>query len=192
MDKRQIRRQVLKQRDSISDEEKKFKDRSIKTSLFSQPEFKEAKKILFYASYKSEVDTFSLIEEAFLLKKTVLLPKVNTETNNLDIYEIKDLKELKMGYQSIPEPYLPESRIVEIKDIDLIIVPGVAFDIQSNRLGYGKGFYDKLLNEKLCPAIALAYEEQVVESVPTEPHDIKMDKIITDKRVISKDGFRED
>ena len=88
---------------------------------------------------------------------------------------------------------------MNIEDIDLAIVPGIAFDEQCNRLGYGKGFYDKLFN-KLAKRlnsqrsavsgriIALAYEEQIVESIPADSHDIKMDKIITDKRIIDCHG----
>ncbi len=188
MNKREIRKQVLKQRDSIREEEKKTKDNSIRNSLLMLPEFKRANKVLFYASYKSEVDTFALIKDCISINKTVVLPKVNSESFQLDIYEIKDLSELHAGYQNIPEPFLPSDRILQINDLDLIIVPGVAFDEHCNRLGYGKGFYDKLLNEKSSPAIALAYEEQIVASVPAESHDIKMDKIITDRRIITKNG----
>lgn len=189
MNKREIRKQVLRQRDLISEKEKKAKDNSIRSTVLNLLEFRSARKVLFYASYKSEVDTFDLIRDSISINKIVALPKVNSQSFTLDIYEIKDLKELHSGYRNIPEPSLPSDRILKATDIDLIIVPGVAFDTHCNRLGYGKGFYDKLLNEKLCPAIALAYEEQIVETVPTESHDIKMDKIITDKRVITKNGY---
>lgn len=188
MDKRKIRKEVLKQRDSITQEDKKAKDDSIKNILINLPEFEKANSILFYASYKSEVDTFVLMNYCISANKAVSLPKVNKESSELEIYKIKDLSELGAGYQNIPEPLLSKDRIM-LKDIDLIIVPGVAFDEQCNRLGYGKGCYDKMLNEKSSPAIALAYEEQIVNSVPAESHDIKMDKIITDKRVIFRNGY---
>ncbi len=189
MDKRKIRKEVLRQRDSISADSKKAKDDSIKDILINTPEFKKAHSILFYASYKSEVDTFGIIKYSISVNKTIALPKVNIETSSLDIYEIKDLSELGIGYQNIPEPILPDDRILNVKDIDLIIVPGVAFDESCNRLGYGKGCYDKMLISKSSPAIALAYEEQIIDSVPAEQHDIKMDKIITDKRVIVRNGY---
>lgn len=189
MNKREIRRQVLRQRDSISAENKEIKDASIRGILIDSPEFKKAHSILFYASYKSEVDTFGIMKYSISAKKTIALPKVNTETSSLDIYEIKDLSELASGYQNIPEPIPLANRRVNLREIDLIIVPGVAFDKNCNRLGYGKGCYDKLLIEKTCPAIALAYEEQIIDSVPAELHDIKMDKIITDKRVLVRNGY---
>lgn len=190
MDKRKIRKEILRQRDSIAGGDKKAKDDSIKNFLINLPEFEKAHRILFYASYKSEVDTFALMNYCISINKIIALPKVNKESFELEIYEIKNLSELQAGYQNIPEPLLPKDRTMHIKDIDLIIVPGVAFDEKCNRLGYGKGFYDKMLNEKSSPAIALSYEEQVVDSVPAESHDIKMDKIITDKRVMVRDGYQ--
>lgn len=189
MDKRIIRKEVLRQRDSITAEGKKTKNDCIKNNLINLPEFQKAHRILFYASYKSEVDTFGLMNYCMSVNKTIALPKVKKESSELEIYEVRDLSELGAGYQNIPEPILHKDRIMQVKDIDLIIVPGVAFDEHCNRLGYGKGFYDKMLNEKSSPAIALAYEEQIADSVPAEPHDIKMDKIITDKRVIVRNGY---
>lgn len=189
MDKQKIRKEILKRRDSITEGDKKAKDNSIKNILINLPEFEKASRILFYASYKSEVDTFALMNYCISANKTIALPKVKKESFELEIFEIKDLSELRAGYQNIPEPFLPKDRTMQIKDIDLIIVPGVAFDEMCNRLGYGKGFYDKMLNEKSSPAVALSYEEQIVDSVPAESHDIKMDKIITDKRVLIRDGY---
>ncbi len=188
MDKRKIRKDVLKRRDSITEVDKKAKDDSIKNILINLPEFEKALRILFYASYKSEVDTFALMNYCISANKDIALPKVNKESSELEIYKIKDLSELGAGYQNIPEPLLSKAKIM-LKDIDLVIVPGVAFDEKCNRLGYGKGCYDKMLNEKSSPAIALAYEEQIIDSVPAESHDIKMDKIITDKRVIVRNEY---
>ncbi|MEK7196768.1 MAG: 5-formyltetrahydrofolate cyclo-ligase, partial [Nitrospirota bacterium] len=84
------------------------------------------------------------------------------------------------------EPSVDEARLRKMSDIDLVIIPGAAFDTQGNRLGYGAAYYDKLLAtmERKIPIVAPAYEEQIVEKIPAEPHDIKVDKIITDKRVI--------
>jgi 5-formyltetrahydrofolate cyclo-ligase len=127
-----------------------------------------------------------------------VLPRVDKQNNELKIYEIKDTEELVKGYFGIPEPNvsadisanISESRRMNVEHMDLILVPGVAFDEQCNRLGYGKGFYDKLLSRvrgqgsSVKCLIALAYEEQIVGSIPSESHDIKMDKIITDKRII--------
>jgi len=129
--------------------------------------------------------------------KRVVLPRV--EGQNLGLYEIKSLDELAPGYMGIPEPnpQLPhfnkggeggfyDIRRVSINDVDAIIIPGAAFDETGNRIGYGGGFYDRLLAQlqKPVPIIAPTYEEQVIESVPTDPHDRKVNIIVTDSREI--------
>ena len=89
------------------------------------------------------------------------------------------------GYFGVPEPPVSPDMVRDEGLPDLIVVPGVAFDRTCNRLGYGKGFYDKLLHRKGCPAVAVAYEEQIAVSVPGESHDVRMNKIITDKGIIT-------
>lgn len=199
-DKALIRKDVLLRRDAISGELRKSKDGSIRERLLALPEFSTAAVILLYASFKSEVDTFEAIKYCLSNNKTVVLPRVNETKEALSLYEIKDISELAKGHFGVPEPAVSEDRRRDIAGIDVVIVPGVAFDEGCNRLGYGKGFYDKLFSaissqqsavsdnrQKNC-RIALAYEEQIVAHLPAEPHDMKMDKIITDKRIISCNG----
>jgi len=102
------------------------------------------------------------------------------------LHEIKDISELSPGYMGIPEPSLSGERLVRLDDIELVIIPGSAFDCSGNRLGYGGGYYDILLSEgkRKVPVIALAYEEQLVDLIPSEVHDVKVDIIVTDKQVI--------
>jgi 5-formyltetrahydrofolate cyclo-ligase len=192
--KKSIRKEILSRRNLIDEETKKYKDRKIKELLTGLPEFIQSHVILLYASFKSEVDTTRLIEYCLAAGKVAVLPKVakvDSINSRLRLYEIKDIKELSSGYYGIPEPDVSEDRGMRAEDMDLIVVPGVAFGEDCSRLGYGKGFYDKLLSEvrrqkseDRIRIIAIAYEEQVVESIPSESHDIKMDKIITDKRII--------
>ncbi len=185
-DKKSLRRKILKKRDSISLPERKKKDVLIKHALFSIPEFKNANTILFYASFRTEVETISMIDESMKMGKQVSVPKADKERHKLRLYEIKDIGELSPGYMGIPEPSLSAERLMNLDDIDVVIVPGAGFDYSGNRLGYGAGYYDILLseNKKKIPVIALAYEEQLVDSIPSEMHDVKVDMIITDKRVI--------
>ena len=190
-DKKFIRRHALQIRDSVS--HKAAKDEKIKEALIAMPEFKRSDKILLYASFRSEVDTFELLKYCLLNKKRTILPKVDIKNMELRLYEIKDISELSTGYLGIPEPNVSEDKYMQLKDMDLIIVPGAAFDENCSRLGYGKGFYDKLLSGVRdwglgIRIIGLAYEEQVVKFIPSDEHDIKMDKIITDKRVIEHYG----
>jgi len=184
--KKIIRREILKKRDGMSADIKAEKDSRIKDRFFSLPEFITARKIFFYASFRSEVETLSMIEESLKMGKQIVLPKVDKKTHRLILYEIKNVSELSPGYMGIPEPSLSDDRLVNLNDIDLVIIPGAAFDYSGNRLGYGAGYYDFLLSErkKKMPVVALAYEEQIVDSIPAEMHDVKVDMIVTDKRVI--------
>jgi 5-formyltetrahydrofolate cyclo-ligase len=181
--KKAIRNEVLKKRDQIPHAVKAEKDLLIKKFLCSLPEFLGAKMILFYASFRSEVETHSMIKQALKTGKKVVLPKVDKERHMLLLYELKDLRELNAGYMGIPEPFVGGERTVVIDDIDLIIIPGAAFDYSGNRLGYGAGYYDILLSGRKIkmPVIALAYEEQLVDSIPSEEHDVRVDMIVTDK-----------
>ncbi len=124
-----------------------------------------------------------MVKESLQMKKRIVLPKVDEINHRLILYRIKKLERIKTGFMGIPEPALPEKRIINVKDIDLIIVPGIAFDYSGNRLGYGGGFYDILLSNviKKVTIVALAFEEQLLRSIPSESHDIKVDIIITDK-----------
>ena len=187
-DKSSIRKGILSRRDSIDPDLKQAKDKSISERLTGLPEFASARTVLLFASFGSEVDTISLIERCFKDNKSIVLPKTNKEEGELLLYMINNIGELVPGYRGIPEPSVFEGRSMDVRNVDLVIVPGVAFDEQCNRLGYGKGYYDKLLKHRISPAIALSYEEQIVASLPAEPHDIKMDKIITDKRILNCNG----
>lgn len=192
-DKNLIRAEVLSRRDSLSIEIRRDKGKKIKERLLGLSEFKESLKILFYASFRSEVNTFDLIKHSITENKITALPKVDKENKELVLYEIKDIGELHLGYFGIPEPPADKNRRMDIEEIDMVIVPGAAFDEQCSRLGYGEGFYDKLLSgannwgleiRDRALIVALAFEEQIVALIPSQRHDIRMSRIITDKRTI--------
>jgi 5-formyltetrahydrofolate cyclo-ligase len=184
--KKEIRNKILKIRNQISPDIRAEKDLHIRETLFSLPEFLSAKTVLFYASFRSEVETLSLIRESLAMGKRVVLPKVDRANHALTLYEIKGMNVLAPGYMGIPEPDLADERCAVIEDIDLAIIPGAAFDLLGNRLGYGAGYYDGLLSQRTrnIQIIALAYEEQLVDSIPAEKHDVRVNLIVTDKRVI--------
>ncbi|MBM4141538.1 MAG: 5-formyltetrahydrofolate cyclo-ligase [Nitrospira sp.] len=184
--KKKLRKEIIEIRNSIPSLERKKKDLRIIKKLITMPEFKKAYTVLFYASFRTEVNTIDMMKESLKMGKRVVLPKVDKDRHKLNLYEIKDTGELSLGYSGIPEPFLSDERLIDINDIDLMIIPGIGFDYSGNRLGYGAGYYDALLfsmHEKI-PLIALAYEEQLVQSIPSEHHDIKVDIIVTDKQVI--------
>jgi 5-formyltetrahydrofolate cyclo-ligase len=184
--KGEIRKAVLQKRGAIPAVVRRQKDALVRELVLSIPEFIGAKTIIFYAAFRSEVGTRTLMEESLMGEKRVVLPKVNTTMHTLMLYEVKHMDELTPGYMGIPEPPQMDERLVGIDDADLVIVPGAGFDFAGNRLGYGAGYYDSLLSQrnKKSPIIALAYEEQIVDSIPAEQHDVKVDMIVTDKRVI--------
>jgi len=185
MNKAELRKEILQKRDSIEPSVKKIKDKAVIARLKGLYEFKSAKTLLLYASFRSEVDTHKLIKESLEAQKRVLLPRVNYSLKKLEIREIESLNDIEKGHWGIPEP----KRATPLRDLneaDLIIVPGVCFDRKGGRIGYGAGYYDKLLKglNKSIPVIAIAYDEQVVEEIPLEAHDRRVDMIITDREVI--------
>jgi len=180
--KKDIRKKALAARDALSPGKRTAKSREIEERLFSLPEFKSARVILFFASFRSEVDTGPMIRRALTFGKRVVLPKVTG--TELVLHEIADLdKDVSPGMWGIPEPH--GSRPVMLEEIDIIIVPGAAFDEQGNRVGYGAGFYDKLLSAFGKMTVALSFECQIVSNVPAEMHDIPIKKIVTERRVIT-------
>jgi 5-formyltetrahydrofolate cyclo-ligase len=179
--KKEIRKKVLFTRDNMRPGDRTAKSREIEERLFSLPEFKAARTILFFASFRSEVDTGSMIRRALAFGHRVVLPRVKGA--ELELLEISDLdRDVTPGAWGIPEPHEP--RPVRLEEIDLIIVPGAAFDCRGNRLGYGAGFYDKLLPAFPKMTVALAFDLQIVPHVPADLHDVPIKKIITERRVI--------
>ena len=190
--KKRLREKLLKTRDSIHTEIRAVKESEIENRLFSLDIFKQAKPILMYVSFRSEVATRTSINTIIKLGKKLVLPLVDTRHKVLKLYEVKSIDELKPGYMGILEPGILRYRRCSLKEIDLVIIPGTGFDPGGNRLGYGGGYYDRLLSMEArelaevnhIPTIALAFEEQIGEEIPSEPHDIKVDMIVTDKRLI--------
>ena len=165
------------------------KEAAIAKRLFAIDYFQKAKDVLMYASFRSEVDTTGLIDEIIRSGKRLILPLVDSRRKALNLYEVKDPSELIRGYMGIPEPGITKDRATTMNEIDLIVIPGAGFDIKGNRIGYGGGYYDRLLSQgsgglNHVMSVALAFEEQIVEEIPAEPHDVRVDIIITESRLI--------
>lgn len=176
--KEDIRKRLLKIRRSLSKEEVLQMSRKIRERLFDLPEYRTSKVVMFYISHDNEVDTREMIAESLYTKK-VLVPF--TEKENIYPVVIESLNNLNRGAFGILEP---REKKIHRRKIDMIIVPGVAFDHRGYRIGYGKGFYDRFLKERHGIKIGLAYDFQIVERIPENEGDIPVDKIITEKRVI--------
>lgn len=160
----------------------------ITEKLIQMDVIKNANNIMLYLDFNNEVQTDELIKKLILLKKIISSPVTIIEDSKLIPHQIIDFENsIKVGAYGIREPKDDASPIVDIKDIDVVIVPSVAYDINCYRLGYGGGFYDRFLNNLRDDAITIgiAFDLQIFEDVPKESHDIQLDYIITESRVIA-------
>ncbi|HHV18194.1 MAG TPA: 5-formyltetrahydrofolate cyclo-ligase [Thermoanaerobacterales bacterium] len=178
--KDRLRKKVIDERLQLPSEEVKRKSDRIMSNFFSMEDYKEAKVIMFYVDMRNEVMTKATINKAFNEEKRVVVPRVKKGYGLLAI-EIQSLEELSLGTFGVMEP--PEKEEILLEDIDVVVVPGVAFDRNGYRLGYGAGYYDNFLPKLRSDAkkIAVAFEMQLKDLIPIEPHDVKMDMIITEK-----------
>lgn len=178
--KKRIRKWLLSKRDGLGEDEILAKSRFIRERVLGLEEFRKAKRILTYIEKGTEVKTSIIIPDMFSFGKEVILPIV--EGDGLVLSRIIDLSELGMGAFGILEPRI--RRIVDPSSLELAILPGVGFDLNGNRIGYGGGYFDRLLKGIDIPVIGLAYEIQIVDSLPSSRWDLKVHKIITEKRII--------
>jgi len=187
-EKAALRHDILARRDKMDQEERRAGSSAILALLVGQPEYSAAAAILFYVNFRGEVATRGMIAEALGSGKKVLVPKVDRKAHRLKLFEIRDMSEdLEAGYMGIYEPVEGHARPAAPEEVDMVVLPGVGFDKSGRRLGYGGGYYDRLI-EMLRPGVpllALAFDRQVVDEVPAEAHDKRVDKVITETRVIT-------
>jgi 5-formyltetrahydrofolate cyclo-ligase len=186
--KKEIRKRMLEIRGNLTHEEIKAKSELIVQKVLQTPEYGESQNILLYADYSNEVQTIKIFEDAIMHGKRVYFPKSDALTNTMEFYRVTSASQLEKGYKGILEPRETESLRYRLnrKEDTLIIVPGVAFDTSGYRLGYGKGFYDKYLsNKRQISTMALSFSEQIVDEIPHDTYDIKMDKIVTEEIIYS-------
>ncbi len=181
--KQELRAEVRERRAGLDHALRMRKSLAIEKTVVATTEYEQAACIMLYASSHDEVHTFSLIEKALADGKVVVLPRM-AAGENLEPHVVEDTTELRRNRYGILEPLETAPR-ASLGDVDVAIVPGVAFDERCNRLGMGKGCYDKLLPRiEHATRVGLAFEEQMVESVPCEEHDSRVDVVVTEKRVL--------
>ena len=190
--KEEIREKYRKIRAQIPSETRKHADSQIAERLFNRPEYRDARIIYCYMSFKDQADTASIIDESLRLGKQVALPRVSGK-RKMEFFFISGQKDLVTGFMGIKEPagYCLEASAPS--EDALVLLPGLAFDRSGARLGYGGGFYDTYLAKHAgCKKAALAYSAQIAPEIPTEPVDVKTDMIITEKElIICSQDFRE-
>lgn len=173
MDKREIRHKIKAMKAMLLETEKIEAAEKVFARLEETAAFMLAEKILMYHSLPDELSTREFLKKWGTLKK-FYLPRVNGV--NLDILPY-DESRLELGAFHIEEP--TGSDTVDADEIELVVVPAVAYDRKGNRLGRGKGFYDRLLKSSRATKVGIAYDFQIVEEIPTEEHDVPMDLVIT-------------
>jgi len=184
--KRLVRERILRARDAMPAHLRVAASTAIAATLSRRPDFIAARVVLLTLPFGSEWDTGLLLSAALAGSKTVAVPRVNQERHMLEIHAVCDAaREIAPGYRGIPEPRA-DCPPVALASIDWVLVPGVAFDAEGRRIGYGGGYYDRLLPllERAAARVAGAFELQVVERVPAAPHDTNVDAIVTEQRTL--------
>ncbi len=181
-----LRHHILVKRCNLSSEKIREKSEKIREFFFNFPLVERANLILFYLSLPYEVQTEHLIRDVLRMGKRVAVPLVKKEKREIVPCELNNYdEELEDGPWGILQPKAG-CKHVDIKEIDLVVVPGVAFDEKGHRLGFGAGFYDRFLKlfSSTTKTVSLSFEIQMVKEVPCLPHDVPVDYIITERQVI--------
>ena len=175
MDKKELRRQIREQKRAMTEEQIVAASSRLGELFLNCPQYKEAQTIYGYLPYNQEVRTVPMLEQAMKDGKRVAVPKCYGDEMRF-IY-MDDLSKVEKGYANIPEPIADEP--VADDKTALVLMPGMAFTKDGKRMGYGGGFYDKFLAaEPNHPTVALCYDFQMVEDLPTEDYDIPVDCVL--------------
>jgi len=171
---------------ALSPADVRVKSAEIEEQCFLLPDFVASDWVFAYISLGHEVATRGMIKRLLTMGKHVCVPKFDEPTQQYVASELRDFdKELRKGKFGILEPDPEVIRRVQPEKLDALLVPGLAFDEMGNRLGRGRGFFDRILQETRGAKLALAYDFQLVREVPTEKHDVRMDFIVTETRVVN-------
>lgn len=182
--KQLLREQARKNR--VAQKDKDTISRRICEAFMALPAYQTAQTVMWYVDAGSEVRTRHTLPEALTHGKRVVVPYCIVETNELELFHLEEMSELVEGAYKILEPRVelrarPE-KILEPADLDLVMVPGTAFDPRGGRMGQGKGYYDRLLANARpdAPLVALAFECQIFPEIPVDAHDVFMDMVLTE------------
>jgi 5-formyltetrahydrofolate cyclo-ligase len=184
--KEEIRERLLDKRISISEPEFYGASADIIEELKEQRKYQNADTVHCYVSMnkRREVATHELIQEMIFKGRRVIVPVTNFESGTLTHIQLTSFSDLEENEWGVLEPGRGSEVSPEV--LELVIVPMVGGDEHCNRIGYGKGFYDRFLQNVDCPTIGLAFENTIIDQVPTEKFDIPLDKIITEKRILER------
>ena len=188
--KKTIREQSHANRNALVEKDELSK--LIMARVMALPEYHAAKTVMYYIDVRSEVRTRQALPDALASGKRVIIPYC--VDGELELFHLESMDELELGMYRILEPKAELRTVAEkkidVEALDLILVPGVAFDRRGGRTGHGKGYYDKLLEhaKPSTPLVALAFECQMFPEIPMDGHDIFMDKVVTEEAVYDGKG----
>ena len=181
-----LRKRILGRRNAMDCCTRTALSRTIVRDIVETSVYRRSHTVMAYASFGSELQTDGFVHHVLDQGKTLLLPRVDRQRELLEVYRVRDpVQDLRVGTWGIREPRPDRCTRVEPAIIDFVLVPGLAFDRRGGRLGYGGGFYDKLLADGLSQGawlVAGAFECQMVEKVPVDEHDMPMDVVVTEDR----------
>lgn len=177
LDKKQLRQWIRERKRMVGSSQKRKQSEIITREILEHPNIRTASTILLYAALPDEVETQGLLDNLSKKGKTVLLPVVINQ-EELELRQYKGPQDLHIGAYHIPEP--TGAPFLNLDQIDVAVIPGMAFDDYGNRLGRGKGYYDRLLKKiPQCYKIGICFDFQKFTHIPTGPYDIKMDEVIS-------------
>ncbi len=180
-----LRAALSAEREQLSPCQRAKSSRSITDTLAALPEYRQASSVLAYMSMGAEFETDAFVRLVLADGKILVLPRVNRDLRRLDLFTVRDLDaELAPGVWGIREPVPERCSAAVAEEIDFALVPGLGFDRRGGRLGYGGGFYDRLLAGLGAFRVAAAFSVQMIEAVPMAPHDQYVDLVVTEGGLI--------
>lgn len=187
--KSSIRTDMIKMKDALSDDDFSEKTRHVEERLFDFANFIEARIPLLYMNLSYEVPTMRILEWCSDNHKIVVLPAFGKEKRTMTLMKVDDIeKDLRMGPRGVLEPDPGRCKRVPIDQVDIAIIPGLAFDEKGGRIGSGHGYYDRIIPKLAVTTrkVALTFEDHILPQIPMESHDKYVDIVITDHRIIYK------
>lgn len=186
LDKTSFRQNLLAARKNSSPEARRLADQQIAHTLVNLPVWQNARTIGCYVALPDEVQTLGILKLGLKTLKLVAAPVITQKSEPMQFYQVTSIPGLQPGPMGILQP--PREHVLLAENLDLLIVPGLGFDLVGRRLGYGGGYYDRYLAEFSGITLALAYDLQVVDHIPATPHDRPVQMLLTETRIFNFTG----
>jgi len=187
--KAEMRSRLHARRNALAAEDRVRYSASITRSLLALEAYRRARKVMAYMTFGSEILTDSFLQDAHRQGKTIILPRIDRIDDRLQLHTVCEFDtQLAAGPWGIREPRPDMCPVAELSEIDFILVPGLGFTVHGDRLGYGRGYYDRLLvnRDRRTALVAAAFSAQMVDTIPVGEHDIPVDVIITERGMYTR------